>query len=288
MRLTSKADPARTVSLEGMWSYLPVAELRGGLFYKYGVSVDVYTSRPTPSVALTPHTATSLYNAMIAPLIPYRIQGAIWYQGESNVGRAEQYTRLFPQMIKSWRDAWGLGDFPFYFVQIAPWRYSGPQNTESADLREAQRLSMAVPHSGMVVTLDLGDLVSIHPGKKKEVGERLALWAMAEAYRQRDLVHSGPIFSEITVENGQAQLSFYHIGSGLVARGNKLNSFEIAGADGRFQTAQARIEGDQVVVSHPAVKEPVTVRYAYHNGSEASLFNAEGLPASSFTTVGLD
>jgi sialate O-acetylesterase len=226
---------------------------------------------------------TALYNGMLAPLIPYGIRGAIWYQGESNRGRAAQYHELFPAMIRDWRAKWGIGDFPFYFVQIAPFHYGGDQDHQPAWLREAQRLALRVPNTGMAVTMDIGNELDIHPKNKHEVGRRLALWALARTYGRPVPVWSGPLYSHHTVENGALRLHFEHAGAGLWAPG-RLTHFEIRGEDGAWKPAAAKLEGATVVVSSPEVPAPVAARYGFANAAETRLRNSAGLPASSFTT----
>lgn len=271
------------IYISGEWSYMAVAEYADNVFYLFNVNENEYNNRPVLEVELSSLTPTMLYNAMISPLIPYTIKGAIWYQGESNVDRAKQYEQIFPLMIKNWRDDWKLGDFPFYFVQIAPYEYSGVEGTESAELRDAQRRTLVVPDTGMAVTLDIGNLQNIHPANKKDVGKRLALWALAKDYGQ-DIVYSGPLYKSMEVEGNKIRVFFDYADNGLKASGKRLTGFEIAGEDGIFIQAVAEINKNQVIVYNPKIREPVYVRYAYHNGSEATLFNAEGLPASSFTT----
>ena len=215
--------------------------------------------------------------------MPFAIRGAIWYQGESNRTRAHQYRTLFPTMIGDWRRAWGRGDFPFYYVQIAPFAYGGDRG-EAAELREAQMLALATPNTGMVVTMDVADPRDIHPKDKVTVGRRLALWARAGTYGERGLVCSGPLYRSTQVEGASIRLGFEHVGGGLVARGGDLTHFTIAGADRRFVAAQARIDGDTIVVSSSEVAQPVAVRFAWGAADEPNLCNAEGLPASSFRT----
>ncbi|MCB9867353.1 MAG: hypothetical protein H6816_12060 [Phycisphaerales bacterium] len=218
---------------------------------------------------------------MIRPLVPYRIRGAIWYQGESNVTNARQYRALFPALIADWRRAWDIPKFPFYFVQIAPFAYgtaSGP-----AELREAQLMSLSVPATGMVVTTDVGDATDIHPRNKQEVGRRLALLALDKTYG-RAQVSSGPLYRSMRVEDDGIRLYFDHVGGGLVARGNPPDSFTVAGADRVFFPAAARIDGDSVRLTSPQVPEPVAARFGWSNFAPASLFNREGLPASPFRT----
>jgi sialate O-acetylesterase len=231
-----------------------------------------------------PNQASVLYNGMIRPLIPLSIRGAIWYQGESNVSRAEQYARLFPSMIRDWRRNWGQGDFPFYFVQLAPYRYRGRDPRECAELWEAQLKTLAVPQTGMAVTTDIGNISDIHPKNKQEVGRRLALWALANDYGQ-DVVYSGPLYRQCTVEGKEIRLQFDHVGEGLVAKdGEALSHFEIAGSDQQFVPATATIDGDTVLVQCPQVAEPVAVRFAWTDTAEPNLFNKAGLPASPFRT----
>jgi sialate O-acetylesterase len=228
------------------------------------------------------NTPTSLFNGMIAPLAPYAIRGAIWYQGESNVGRAEQYARLFPAMITDWRREFARGDFPFYFVQIAPFGY-GNDKGEAAELRDAQRRSLATPNTGMVVTLDIGDPADIHPRNKQEVGRRLALLALSRTYGKSGIVDSGPLYLSHAVEGAAIRVRFDHAAGGLVAKGGDLTCFEIAGEDGRFVAGNAKVDGETVVVSSPAVSAPRRVRFAWSAVAQPNLFNAAGLPASSFT-----
>jgi sialate O-acetylesterase len=226
-----------------------------------------------------------LYNAMIAPVTRHAIRGAIWYQGESNAspGRASLYHRLFSTMIQDWRRAWGQGDFPFLFVQLANFGKNSPDNSWP-ELREAQTETLALRNTGMAVTIDIGNPDDIHPTNKQDVGMRLGLAARSVAYGDR-MVHSGPIYRQMTVEPGGAvRLWFDHVGSGLAVKGGELKGFVIAGADGRFAPAAARIDEKTVVVSSPEVKEPAAVRYAWDASPEANLYNMAGLPASPFRT----
>jgi sialate O-acetylesterase len=232
------------------------------------------------------HSPAGLYNAMIAPLIPYGIQGAIWYQGESNAGRAYQYRKLFPAMIKNWRNDWGQGDFPFLFVQLANFKAVNPQPSESdwAELREAQLMTLALADTGMAVIIDIGEADDIHPKNKQDVGKRLALWALAGSYRKK-LVYSGPIYKSMKVERDKIVLQFDHVGSGLVAgRGGALKGFAVAGADRKFVWADARMDSNGIVVSSDEVSEPAAVRYAWADNPVCNLYNWEGLPASPFRT----
>jgi sialate O-acetylesterase len=222
------------------------------------------------------NTVTVLYNAMLAPLQSFPIKGAIWYQGESNADRARQYRELFPLMIADWRRSWGGHDFPFLFVQIAPYEGMGPE------IREAQFLTLEKsPNTAMAVTTDVGDAHDIHPARKAPVGARLALAARALAYGEK-LEFSGPLYDSVKFGNGAAVISFTHVGEGLVAKDGKLKGFTIAGADGKFVPAQAEIESGTVKVSSDQVPEPKAVRYGWANVPDVNLFNAAGLPASPF------
>jgi sialate O-acetylesterase len=240
---------------------------------------------PTPPGS-NPWGASTLYNGMIASLIPYAIRGAIWYQGESNANRAYEYRTLLPAMIKNWRKDWGEGDFPFLIVQLAPFMKIEPEPKESqwAELREAQLLTaLRVPNTGLAVITDVGDEMDIHPKKKQPVGARLTLAALALAYGEK-IVYSGPIYSGIKVEGDRAVLSFQHIGSGLVAKGGPLAGFTIAGPDHKFVNAQAEVRDGKVVVWSPMVQHPVAVRYGWANYPVGNLWNREDLPASPFRT----
>ncbi len=235
-----------------------------------------------PRAAADPRRSSSrpsgLYNAMIAPLQPYALAGVIWYQGEANSGRAAEYRTLFPALIGDWRHAWAQGDFPFLFVQIAPHERMSPE------IREAQLLSwQKVPRTGMAVITDVGNETDIHPTAKEPVGGRLALAARAVAYGEK-LEYSGPVYATLKTENERAVLSFTHVGTGLVARGGELKGFTVAGPEGDFLPAQARIEKDQVVVSNASVRQPTRVRYGWTNAPDVNLFNQEGLPATPFRT----
>ncbi|MBC6698588.1 sialate O-acetylesterase [Hymenobacter puniceus] len=239
------------------------------------------TKQPKPSEPLSATSNKSpakLYNGMIRGLEPYTLRGTIWYQGESNAERAYQYRTLFPAMIASWRQAWQQPDMPFYFVQITPHKGQNPE------IREAQLLSwQTVPHTGMVVTTDVGDSLDIHPRNKQAVGHRLALWALRNEYGEKKLVTSGPIYKAMKIDKNTARLSFDYA-EGLKAEGGTLREFTVAGADGVFYPAQAVIEGNTVVVSSAQVPQPVTVRFGWRKSPMPNLFNAAGLPASPFRT----
>ncbi len=224
-------------------------------------------------------TSYVLYNAMLHPLVNFTIKGAIWYQGESNSGKAYLYRTLFPAMVKSWRDEWKQGDFPFYYVQITP------HKGQNAAIREAQLMSLKViPNSGMVVTTDVGDAQNIHPIDKQTVGYRLALIARAKTYGENKLVYSGPIYNHMKIKKQKAQLFFDYAESGLKKTGDVLKEFEIAGEDQIFYPADAKIDGKTIIVSAAKVKEPVAVRFAWKAVPEPNLFNNDNLPASPFRT----
>jgi sialate O-acetylesterase len=245
---------------------------------------------PLASREVDPRTQapSRLYNAMIHPLVPFGIRGAIWYQGEANTAKARAYRDLFPAMIRGWREAWGQGDFPFLFVQLANFQQPNSDPVFSsgwAELREAQMVTLAEPETGMAVAIDIGDAADIHPKNKQEVGRRLAQAAKAVAYDE-DLTASGPIFKEFTVAGHRAIIAFDHVGGGLVAQDGALKRFEIAGKDGMFRWAQARIVGERVEVWHDDIQEPMAVRYAWSNNPEGcNLYNKAGLPASPFRTM---
>jgi sialate O-acetylesterase len=230
---------------------------------------------------------TTIYNSMIAPLVPFAIRGALWYQGESNAGRAYQYRTSFPLMIQDWRKQW-KDDFSFYFVQLSS--YGDYQNSNKgsnwAELREAQTMTLSLPKTGMAVTTDVGNPKDIHPTNKQDVGHRLAVNALKFDYGQ-DVLHSGPMYESVKFEEGKAILSFKHIGKGLMAKDKfgYLKGFEIAADDKAFYYAKADIVGDKVVVYHPKGLKPIAVRYAWADAPEdANLFNVDGLPASPFRT----
>jgi sialate O-acetylesterase len=215
---------------------------------------------------------------MVAPLIPYTIKGVIWYQGESNGGRGKQYQTLFPLMISDWRQRWGEGNFPFLFVQIAPYKGNDPA------IREAQLLTFkSVPATAMVVTTDIGDPTNIHPTHKRPVGERLALAARALAYGEK-IEYSGPVFNSAKIDGAKVVISFTHVGGGLLAKDGPLKGFELAGADKKFTPAQAQIQGDTIIVTSAQVPSPAFVRYGYTQSPDVNLFNQDGLPASPFRT----
>ena len=242
--------------------------------------------RPPPPRALRPqHKPGALFNAMIAPLLPYTIRGTIWYQGENNASRGQGYLyrRLFRAMIEDWRREWGIGAFPFLFVQLANYGRV-PGESTWPELREAQAMALGLANTGMAVTIDVGNPTDIHPKNKQDVGLRLALAARAIAYGEHDLEYSGPLFRQTTRDAAGLRLWFDHVGGGLEARGGPLEGFQVAGRDGKFVSAQASISGNTVLVSSAAVKHPVRVRYAWAADAQGNLFNDAGLPASPFQT----
>ncbi len=234
-----------------------------------------------PSGPGHPSTPSGLYNGMIHPLVPYALRGAIWYQGESNAGRAKQYQALFPAMIEGWRAKFAQGDFPFYWVQLA--NFQSPTDTSWAFLREAQTMTLALPATGQAVIIDIGDVKDIHPRNKKDVGRRLARLALARDYGF-GIVDSGPVFEKAEREGSAFRVSFTAVHGGLRAPLNTLGGFELAGEDREFHAADAVIRNGAVVVTCAAVPEPVAVRYAWRNAPLAGLFNLEGLPAVPFRT----
>lgn len=282
MKLFLKGDVKHFIPLNGDWKYQPVAEFKGSKFYIYDISKNEFQSRKRP-LNLSAGTPSVLFNGMVNPVLPFKIKGAIWYQGEANVGRADQYTKIFPAMIQNWREAWGTKDFPFYFVQIAPYIYSGVDSTESAYLREAQESALKLGNTGMAVITDIATVMNIHPPFKKEVGERLASLALNNDYGMKNPC-LGAVYKSMSVTAGSIKLQFENVGDGLIAKNNKLNEFEIAGKDGKYVKADAKIVNNEVQVSSPSVREPVSVRYCWRNGAVASLFNKAGLPAWQFRT----
>jgi sialate O-acetylesterase len=240
-----------------------------------------------PEALRAPHDlqqATALYNGMIHPLVPFALRGAIWYQGEANESEGMRYADRMRALVAGWRALWGEGDFPFYFVQIAPFKY-GDNPEKLAELWEAQTVAAnTIPNAGMAVINDIGNLTDIHPQNKQDVGHRLALLALAGTYGQKQLVFSGPTYKSMAIAGDQLRVTFDHVGGGLKSRdGKTLDWFEIIDADeGGFVKADARIAGDTVVLSAPGVKHPVALRFAWSGLAEPNLINAEGLPAGAF------
>jgi sialate O-acetylesterase len=269
---------AEALELAGAWRYKEEATFPSR-------RID-YSRQPQAPGPANPNSPTVLYNAMLAPLTPYTMRGAIWYQGESNAGRAEQYRTLFPAMIRDWRTAWNIGDFPFYFVQLANWK-TRPQDSidsEWAELREAQTLTLrAAPNTGMAVAIDIGNPDDIHPRNKLDVGLRLARWALADTYGWK-LEKSGPLYASYKVEGDKVRITFKHAGGLKTRDGAAPASFYVAGADHKFVPAEARVEKGEVVVWSREVPAPVAVRYGWADNPPANLYNSEGLPASPFRT----
>lgn len=261
----------------------------GDWVYKKGESIDAAKFRKPMLPNATPFSSPAvLYNANIAPLTSFALKGFIWYQGESNVDRAEEYRTLFPGFIRDWRKQWSMGDLPFLFVQLANYYEELPQPAESAwaELREAQAMALALPNTGMASAIDVGEAGDIHPKNKLDVGRRLGMAAMKVAYG-KDIVASGPSFRKMTVTGNRVTLEFDHTGSGLVTQDKYgyVRGFQVAGEDRKFHWAKASIEGDKVIVTCHAVPEPVAVRYAWaNNPGPLDLYNKEGLPATPFRT----
>jgi len=271
LRLSLPGDSAQaSIALAGEW----VCQVERALDAR----------RPEPPG--NPGAAGCLYNGMIRPLIPLAIRGVIWYQGETNAPKAYQYRTLLPTMINNWRAEWGEGDFPFILVQLANYmpRKPVPVESEWAELREAQLMTLSLPNTGMAVAIDLGDTADIHPRNKQDVGHRLAAWALARTYGKK-IAPSGPLYRSMKSTTGAIALTFAETGRGLCTRANEpLKGFQIAGADKKFVWADARIEGKTVVVSSPQIAQPVAVRYAWQDSPDCNLYNKDGLPASPFRT----
>jgi sialate O-acetylesterase len=242
----------------------------------------------------SPQTPTGLYNAMIHALVRYPVRGAIWYQGENNRNDTLAYEKKMEALILGWRSVWKAPDLHFFYVQLAPYYYTYNRDYAGGDVPdflrlpliwEAQSNILRMPNTGMAVITDITDLMDIHPRNKRDVGYRLALWARAKVYGETSLVPSGPLFRAMTLEGGKARLAFDYVGGGLMANdGQPLKWFEIAGEDRIFYRAEAKFEGDTVVVSNPRVASPKAVRFGWHQMAVPNLANREGLPASPFRT----
>lgn len=258
-----------TVDLKGLWKY------------KLGT-----TMLPLPGQTFVRWKPVGLYNAMIAPLKNYPIKGVLWYQGESNTKKPSEYFALMETLIANWRAQWNQEKLPFFVVQLANYMEPNSQPAESdwAALRQQQTNILKIPNTGMAVTIDLGEWNDIHPLNKYDVGKRLSLQARKLVYNEKNLIASGPLFKSLEQKENKLILSFFDVGTGLIAkRGNTLKGFAIAGTDGKFVWAQAVIQGDKIVVSSDTVAKPVKVRYAWaNNPEEANLYNKENLPASPF------
>ena len=270
--------------IETAWGGTPAEKWTPPSMFKTVPSLLKTADHPYAREAMSERSV--LYNGMVAPLIPFAIRGAIWYQGESNVSMGTHYRKLFSGMITGWRNEWKQGDFPFLYVQIAPWDYSQikewPQNG-CLLVREAQLKTLALKNTAMAVTMDIGNVDDIHPRNKQDVGKRLGLAARAIAYGEK-LVYSGPIYKSMKSDGRRIVLHFDHVGGGLVAKGGLLTTFQIAGADRKFVEATARIEGNSVVVYSAQVAKPAAVRFAWSDAALPNLFNTENLPASPFRT----
>ncbi len=253
--------------------------------WKGQLSVDARPPHPLP-MSYENWPVMLLYEGMLAPIAPLLITGALWYQGEQNSERGFQYRRILPVMIADWRKLFGQGDFPFYIVSLPAFRHRSQTPTDDtwAETRESQALTAAsVPSSCLAVTIDTGDPDSIHPKDKQPVGERLALCALAKHYGEK-VAYSGPTLASVERLPGSIRLHFARTDGGLVAKGAKVEEFAIAGEDRKWYWADARIEGDIVVVSSPSVPNPKEVRYAWQSNPAATLFNGAGLPAGPFRT----
>ncbi|MEZ4776098.1 MAG: sialate O-acetylesterase [Bacteroidia bacterium] len=266
------------------WTSRPALEAHRSfqdMLKKYDDEARQYRNNPRLPDPVHAKNPTTLYNAMIAPLIPFGIKGFLWYQGESNRYDPYLYGNLFPALIYNWRHDWA-SFLPFYFVQIAPYKYEFP--LQGAGVREAQMFALQLPETGMAVTMDIGNPDDIHPTNKHDVADRLVRWALAKSYGRKDVVYSGPLYEQMSVENGAIRLSFLFAEGGLVAKGGPLTFFQIAGKDRVFYPAKAVIDGETILVSSEKVPEPVAVRFAFGNADMPNLYNQAGLPASSFRT----
>jgi sialate O-acetylesterase len=257
--------------------------LKGDWHYRLGAKME-----PLASQTFIRWKPLGLYNAMLYPLLKYRMKGVIWYQGESNADRPLEYREILPAVIQDWRNNWNQGVFPFLYVQLPNFMKAKNQPSESnwALLREAQLQTLSLPNTAMAVTIDIGEWNDIHPLNKKDVGKRLALAAEKVAYRDEHVVSSGPLYQSMKIDGNKILLTFTNTGGGLVAQGNgELKHFAIAGADAKFVWAKARIENSTVIVWNDTISNPIAVRYAWADNPEgANLYNKEGLPASPFRT----
>ncbi|HIB38537.1 sialate O-acetylesterase [Mesonia sp.] len=260
LKIYRDSSPEDVISIAGEWSFLATESL------------------PKLQLPENANRPSALFNGMLSPIIPYTLKGAIWYQGESNVGRAEQYERLFPKMINDWRQNWDQGDFPFYYAQIAPFSYLG-DSRRGAALRDAQRKSLTTANTGMAVLLDIGSATTIHPPNKPEVGRRLSLLALKNTYRKK-IKAEGPQVLKSKIEKNKVILKFKH--ASQITFKEKNNSFELAGKNGIYYPAQVSVKDNIVTLQSKQVDRPVSLRYAYKDLSTASIFNEVGLPLSTF------
>ncbi len=262
------------VGFESVESLKPIAE-----------QVKAQQAKPE-GVQPNPGAPTHLYNGMVHGVQPFGIRGALWYQGESNRGQGVAYEQKMHALINGWRTVWNQGDFPFLFVQLAPFKY-GPNDPQFLlpQIWEAQTKTLALKNTGMAVTTDITHLTDIHPKNKQDVGKRLALWALARTYGKEGLVYSGPLYKSMKVEGNKVRIEFEHVGSGLKSRdGQPLSWFTIASKEGDFVEATAAIDGNSVVVSSDQLAEPAAVRFGWDQLAEPNLMNAESLPAGPFRT----
>ena len=271
MSIAPVTDRHEAIKISGEWKY--------EIERNFGIVLPE-TGKLGPG---NPNTPYMLFDNMIAPLLPYAIRGAIWYQGCSNADKSSEYERLLRDMIRDWRHSWGQGEFPFYIVQLANF-LANKGNDGWMGIRDAQLKAISEPNTGLAVAIDIGDSLDIHPKNKREVGRRLSLWALNGAYGKH-VEPSGPLYESLTVKGNSLVLRFSHIGGGLVAKGGELKTFSIAGGTRKFVPAKALIDGETVVVSSPEVKTPIAVRYAWaEDPLDANLYNKAGLPASPFRT----
>jgi len=264
-----------SISLAGNWKY-KIDPIK--------LNINKLPDKPNQNSGV--NRPSVLYNAMIHPLLPYSIKGAIWYQGESNAERAYQYRDLFSAMIKNWRNDWGEGDFPFYFVQLANFKKAEalPKDDSWAELREAQNMALKLPNTGVAIIIDIGNAKDIHPKNKQEVGKRLALNALANTYH-KNIPYSGPMYQSMAIKGNKIIVHFDHVYQGLKTKNNEeIQGFAIAGKDRKFVWAKAKIEGDTVIVWNSQISNPVAVRYAWAANPVCNLYNSEYLPASPFRT----
>ena len=286
VRLISNAGKGGLIKDKPYWISTGDTKINLNGTWRYRVGV---VSEPLDAPVFTRYKQPlGFYNAMLAPLLNLSIKGVIWYQGESNTDRPDEYAKLFPAMIRDWRKQWGQGDFPFIYVQLANFLEPQEEPVESmwAETRDAQLRALSEPNTAMVVTIDVGEWNDIHPLNKKAVGERLAFAARNLAYGENTLVSSGPIYHSMEIRGNRIALRFENRGAGLAVRGSKLDGFAIAGEDGRYVWAEAIIENDEVIVWSDWVNAPLKVRYAWaDNPVTANLYNQEGLPASPFQTA---
>lgn len=263
----------KKISLAGEWSYQ--------------MGPDVSNAPDKPVTIFGENSLAALYNSMIHPLAPYAIKGAIWYQGEANVFRSYQYRELFPTMIRCWRNKWGY-DFPFLFVQLSAFLHDQeePADYEWAELREAQTMTLSLPKTGMAVTIDIGNPDNIHPGNKQDVGKRLALAAQKIAYKDDNIVNSGPAYASMTVTGNEVLIKFDNAKTGLLVKDKYgyVKGFAIAGADKKFYWAKGDIKNNEVILTCDKVLKPVAVRYNWGNSPDGNLYNKAGLPAIPFRT----